>query len=102
TEANLFPFQIMDLNGFDRGLEVEKVLTISKEPGKTLYWIKFKGQALPELIPNYVANLKIPGMLIEFYENHLKYDSPDEEKKVELQGKKKEKSVKRKARPSQK
>ncbi|KAH8252261.1 hypothetical protein KR038_000531, partial [Drosophila bunnanda] len=75
----------MELNGFNRGLEAEKVITIVDQDEKTLVCIQFKGQPRPELIPIEVANLKVSRMLIEFYEEHLKYDLSDPEEEVELQ-----------------
>ncbi|KAH8290244.1 hypothetical protein KR054_001387, partial [Drosophila jambulina] len=92
-----FIFQIMDLNGFDRGLEAEKVITVVDHAGKTLICVKFKGQPRPELIPSDVANLKISRMIIEFYEANLRYDLPDQEEEVELKGNKRGISVKGKA-----
>ncbi|KAH8386344.1 hypothetical protein KR200_001161, partial [Drosophila serrata] len=84
-EQNPSPFQIiMDLNGFDRGLEAEKVITVVDQDGKTLICIQFKGQPNPELIPVDVANLKVSKMLIDFYEAHVRYDLSDLEDEAEF------------------
>lgn len=90
----------MTLNGFDRGLEAERIVTMVEQEGETLISVKFKGQTRHELIPADVVNREIPQMVIEFYVKHLSYELPDQEKEEEPKGgKKKEESAKRKSNP---
>jgi len=65
-------------NGFDRGLEAEKILGASDSNGLT-FLIQFKGVDQAEMVPANVANVKIPQMVIKFYEERLSWYSDNEE-----------------------
>ncbi|XP_017132205.1 heterochromatin protein 1-like [Drosophila elegans] len=69
--------------GFDRGLEAEKILGAS-DNGCLTFLIQFKGEDQAEMVPSSVANLKIPQMVIHFYEEHLTFYNENEAKPVHL------------------
>lgn len=41
--------------------------------------MKFKGQIGTELIPAHIANVQCPQHVIQFYEEHLSWQSDDDE-----------------------
>ncbi|XP_016967526.1 heterochromatin protein 1 [Drosophila biarmipes] len=65
--------------GFDRGLEAEKILGASDNNGRLTFLIQFKGVDQAEMVPSSVANLKIPQMVIHFYEERLSWYSDNED-----------------------
>ena len=72
--------------GFGRGLQAEKIIGIRKEPGKLSFLIKWKGTEDTDFVDSREAKMKIPQVVIEFYEEQLNWfnepadaDSQDEE-----------------------
>ncbi|XP_064539250.1 heterochromatin protein 1 [Drosophila montana] len=65
--------------GFDRGLEAEKILGASDNNGRLTFLIQFKGVDQAEMVPSTVANVKIPQMVIRFYEERLSWYSDNED-----------------------
>merc|ERR1712243_375283 len=71
--------------GFARGLQAEKIIGIRKEPEKMFFLIKWKGSDETDFVNPKEAKLKIPQIVIEFYEEKLSWfkddaeDSQDEE-----------------------
>merc|ERR1711862_655558 len=71
--------------GFARGLQAEKIIGIRKEPEKMFFLIKWKGSEETDFVNAKEAKLKIPQIVIEFYEEKLNWfkddaeDSQDEE-----------------------
>ncbi|KAH8374492.1 heterochromatin protein 1 [Drosophila serrata] len=65
--------------GFDRGLEAEKILGASDNNGRLTFLIQFKGVDQAEMVPSTVANVKIPQMVIHFYEERLSWYSDNED-----------------------
>ncbi|XP_067624433.1 heterochromatin protein 1 [Eurosta solidaginis] len=65
--------------GFDRGLEAEKILGASDSSGGLTFLIQFKGVDQAEMVPAPIANIKIPQMVIKFYEERLSWYSDNEE-----------------------
>ena len=71
--------------GFARGLVAEKIIGIRKEPEKMFFLIKWKGTEETDFVNAKEAKLKIPQIVIEFYEEKLNWfkddaeDSQDEE-----------------------
>ncbi|XP_011191481.1 heterochromatin protein 1 isoform X1 [Zeugodacus cucurbitae] len=65
--------------GFDRGLEAEKILGASDSSGGLTFLIQFKGVDQAEMVPAAIANVKIPQMVIKFYEERLSWYSDNEE-----------------------
>ncbi|XP_037941445.1 heterochromatin protein 1-like [Teleopsis dalmanni] len=66
------------LYGFDKGLVAEKILGASTSNGLLEFLIQFRGVQQPEMIPASVVNLKIPQMVIKFYEQHIVLYSDNE------------------------
>ncbi|XP_017153176.1 heterochromatin protein 1 isoform X2 [Drosophila miranda] len=65
--------------GFDRGQEAEKILGASDNNGRLTFLIQFKGVDQAEMVPSSIANLKIPQMVIGFYEERLSWYSDNED-----------------------
>lgn len=57
--------------GFDRGLEAEEILGATETNGEVYFLIKWKDVNDAELVPSKVSNIKIPQMVIAFYEARL-------------------------------
>ena len=70
--------------GFARGLQAEKIIGIRKDPEKLFFLVKWKGTDDKDFVDAKEAKLKIPQVVIEFYEEKLNWfndpeDSQDEE-----------------------
>uniref|UniRef100_A0A1B0AA34 Chromo domain-containing protein n=1 Tax=Glossina pallidipes TaxID=7398 RepID=A0A1B0AA34_GLOPL len=68
-----------ELTGFDKGLQAENILGASDSNGGLYFLIQFKGVDQAEMVPASVANIKIPQMVIKFYEERLSWYSDNEE-----------------------
>ena len=61
-------------NGFDRNLEAEKIIGAAhNERGEVFFQIKWSGSEEDHLVPAREANLKIPQLVIKFYEDRLNW-----------------------------
>ena len=68
--------------GFARGLAPEKIIGATNEPGELFFLIKWKGTEEADLVAAKEANVKIPQVVIKFYEDRLNwYDNNDGEDK---------------------
>ena len=70
--------------GFGRGLQAEKIIGIRKEQEKLFFLIKWKGTEETDFVESREAKMKVPQIVIEFYEEKLNWfndpvDSQDEE-----------------------
>ena len=57
--------------GFSRGLVAEKIIGLKKEPENTFFLIKWKGSDETDFVLVKDAKLKIPQIVLEFYEEKL-------------------------------
>lgn len=62
-------------SGFDRGMEAEEILGATETNGEVHFLIKWKGVNDAELVPSKIANIKIPQMVIAFYEARLTWSN---------------------------
>ncbi|XP_023035273.2 heterochromatin protein 1 isoform X1 [Drosophila willistoni] len=67
-------------NGFDRGLEVEKIMSVHDGiDGKRIYVTKFRGAEELQHIPSAVASAKMPQIVINFYLERIQMLEDDDE-----------------------
>jgi len=67
-----------DLKGFARGLTAEKIICATSDPGDRKFLVKWKGSNETDLVSAKEANVKIPQVVIKFYEEGLNLDGVDE------------------------
>jgi len=61
--------------GFDKGYDAEEILGATETNGEVHFLIKWKGLNDAELVPSKVVNVKIPQMVIAFYEARLTWST---------------------------
>ncbi|XP_065053325.1 chromobox protein homolog 1-like isoform X2 [Rhopilema esculentum] len=68
------------LNGFDKGYKAQSILGATDSAGGELHFlISWANSSDAELIPSKIANVKIPQMVIKFYEDRLIWTNANSE-----------------------
>jgi len=73
--------------GFERGLTVEKIIGVTKDPGELHFLIKWRGSNEADLVAAREANEKIPQDVIKFYEKSLNWAEDHQEEYRKICGK---------------
>ncbi|KAL3317611.1 Chromobox 3a [Cichlidogyrus casuarinus] len=59
--------------GFNRGLTPETILDATLLDDEIYFLIKWKDSEYPDLVPSGQANVRIPRMVIKFYESNINF-----------------------------
>ena len=64
---------------FNRGLEAEKITGASFETGKIFFSVKWKDSDVTDIVSGKDANLMIPQLVIQFYQERVDWGQEEEE-----------------------
>lgn len=67
-------------SGFERGLKPERIIGATDTSGELMFLMKWEGTDEADLVRSKEARSKCPQLIIEFYEKHLTWNNPSDEK----------------------
>ena len=63
-----------ELRGFDRGLKAETIIGATDSDGEIMFLVQWENCDEADLVPAKLANIKCPHLVIQFYEQNLKWE----------------------------
>jgi len=71
--------ELVKTSGFERGLKPERIIGATDTSGELMFLMKWTGTDEADLVRSKEARQKCPQLIIEFYEKHLTWNSPNED-----------------------
>ena len=68
---------------FYRGLEAEEITGATFETGKIFFSVKWKDSEVTDIVSSKDANLMIPQLVIQFYQDRVDWGEEEEEEVLE-------------------
>jgi len=64
--------------GFARGLEAEEIKGATFDAGQIFFSIKWKDSEISDIVPAKEANIRVPELVIQYYEDRMQWSDEEE------------------------
>lgn len=78
-EKSEVKIETVKASGFEKGLKPERIIGATDTSGELMFLMKWMGTDEADLVRSKDARQKCPQLIIEFYEKHLTWNSPNED-----------------------